>query len=77
MSSDVRSNCLFSLNEPDDDIFERIAFYVRACDFSLKKSHVLVEWKFSFKITVVKVLTWSNGNSAIGFPIVQTTVKDS
>ena len=36
----------------------------------------MFEWKFYFKIAVVKISTRSNGNSAIGFPIVQTAVKD-
>ena len=38
---------------------------------------MLFEWTCSFKIVVVKTLTRSNVNRAIGFPIVQTTVKDS
>ena len=45
--------------------------HVTACDCSLKKRDARV-----LEI-MVKISTWSNGNSAIGLPIVQTAVKDS
>ena len=48
--------------------------HVTACVCSLKRD---ARVEILFKIVVVKISTQSNGNSAIGFPIVQTVVKDS
>lgn len=53
------------------EVLSQVVEYVIACDCSTKKRGIRVII-FSFKIVAVKVLTQSNGNSTIGFPIAQT-----